>query len=225
MDLVGRLQTLKSARGILSVGSVLFPGAAYWLDIKSIKSSALSDYYLMTATPLGALALLLALMLSGDRRSTVARNIAVLLALVVAPATVVGFVTASVSRADAPSPEKGPERCFVTALGNTIREGYETFTYRTAGRITTVKRPCECYSSGPGIYEDCRQTGPVETIEDVINPAEYKSLVWFNLSIIALTLAFTLIAGQLGRQSQVPQPTGEVHPQLVAVPGEPRFGS
>jgi hypothetical protein len=198
MDLMDRLQKLKSTWGVLSVGSVLFPGAAYFFDLKSIKSSPLSEYYLMTAIPLGALALLLALMLDGGKRSTMARNIAVLSGLLVVPATIVGFVTASLGREDSLAPEKGPEGCAVVAFGYRIREGYETFTYRTAGRIKTVKRPCECFGSGPGVYEDCRQTGPVETVEDEINPAEYSSLLWFNLSIIALTVTFTLVAGQLG---------------------------
>src|SRR3954452_22693791 len=120
MDLLNRLQKLKSVWGALSIGSILFPGAAYWFDLKSIKSSPLGNFYLMTAIPLGALALLLALILAGDKRSTMIRNIAVLLALVVVPVTIVGFVVSSVSRADSPSPEKGPERCAVFAFGNNI---------------------------------------------------------------------------------------------------------
>lgn len=200
MDLLNRIQKLKSAWGILSVGSVLFPGAAYWLDIKSIKTSPLHDYYLMTAVPLGALALILALMLGGDKRSTRMRNLIVVLAVIVVPGTIIGFVTASLGRADWPSPQKGPEQCAVFAFGYNLGEGYETFTYRTAGRIKTVKRPCECFHSGPLAYEDCRQTGPFETVEDIVNPAEYKALLWFNLSIITLTLTFTVLAGQFGFQ-------------------------
>jgi len=196
MDLIDELKKLKSAWGMLGVGTMLFPGAAYWLNLKSIKTSPLDEYYLMAAIPLGALALLLALMLSGDRRSTALRNLIVVLAVIVTPVMIFGFVRSSADRADWHDWVKGPQVCAVYAFGNNIGDGYVSFTIHTAGRIRTIKRPCECFHSGPLAYEDCKQTAPDETIEDVINPAEYTALVWFTLCIITLTVTFTLIAKQ-----------------------------
>src|SRR5690348_9820262 len=92
MDLIDKLKKLKSAWGLLSVASVFFPGAAYWFNISSIKTSPIGEFYLLTGIPLGALALLFSLILVDKISDTSSRNIALILALVVLPSAVAGFV-------------------------------------------------------------------------------------------------------------------------------------
>jgi hypothetical protein len=84
----------------------------------------------------------------------------------------------------------------VIAFGYQMGQGYETFTIHSAGRVKTIKRPCECFQWGPVSLGGCKQTNPNEVIEDAINPTEYAALVWFNLCAVTLSLTFTLAAGQ-----------------------------
>ncbi len=192
MDLVDKLQSLKSTWGLLSVATVLFPGAAYWFNISSIKSSPIGEYYLLTGVPLGALTLLLALRLADNISDTSIRNIALVLAFVVLPGALAGFVSQSADCKDA-SPVRGITTCSAQMFGYQVGQGYITATVKSAGRLKEFRSFCECYPTGGGEYNNCKY-GQWETVLDEINPSEYYAVTLFNLCIITLTMTFTLLA-------------------------------
>lgn len=179
MDLMDRLSQLRSLWGLLSVGTVFFPGAAYWLNIGAIKTSPLGQYYLLTAIPLGALAVLLTLLFGEDIDDTAGRRAPLILGILVVPAMIVGFVWSSVDCQDATE----QELAYPCAQPIVI--------HKTAGKIITDKPSyCTCDLSG------CQWGARVQTVET--NPAEYSALFFFDICIITLAVTFTIIAAQLG---------------------------
>jgi hypothetical protein len=192
MDLVDKLQSLKSAWGLLSVATVLFPGAAYWFNISSIKSSPIGEYYLLVGVPLGALTLIFALILADNISDTSSRNIALILSLVVLPGAIAGLVLKSADCKDA-SPVWGPTTCSAEMFGYQVGNGYVTSATKRAGRITEVRSFCECYPTGGGEYNNCKY-GQWQTVRDEINPSEYYAVALFSTCIVTLTMIFTLLA-------------------------------
>jgi hypothetical protein len=207
VDLLNRLHSLKSLWGVLSTGTILFPGAAYWLRIDAITGSALRQYYLLTAVPLGAMALLLTLIFTGPLRRSTARNLAVILGLL-APVAMAGFIYVSVQRQDSPLPDSSApvRRCYATTFVpdpgqqdvSVPRQtgafpGSERLDYVSNGRSKADRRSCVCRGTGSSA-RDCSATGLFETIKDEINPAEYQTLIFFNICIILLTTVFTTLA-------------------------------
>ncbi len=178
MDLIDRLGQLKSLWGFLSTGAVFFPGAAYWFNLASIKTSPLGPYYLLTAIPLGALVLLLTIILGEAISEKAGRVAAVILGLLVVPAVMAAFVSASGDCQDG-------EESDVDMCQQTIQ------IHKVGGKIITDK-PSFCYCDLGGC-----QWGPVQrTI--TTNPAEYLALLYFNICIVTLVIAFTILAVQFG---------------------------
>jgi len=176
MDLMDRLETLKSLWGLLSVGTVFFPGAAYWLNIGSIKASPFGPYYLLTAIPLGAIAVLLTLLFTEDISDTTGRTASLILGVVVVPAMIVAFIFSSVDCQD--STERSVDLCQQPIV-----------TYKVGGKIITDQPSyCTCDSGR------CQWGATVRTITN--NPAEYRALFFFDLCIITLAGTFVIIAGQ-----------------------------
>lgn len=176
MDLMERLESLKSFWGLLSVGTVFFPGAAYWLNLGSIKTSPLGQYYLLTAIPLGAIAVLLTLLFTENISGTTGRTLSLILGILVVPAMIVGFIFSSVDCQD--STERSVDLCQQSIV-----------TYKLGGEIITDQPSyCSCDLGG------CQWGPTVRTI--TTNPAEYRALFFFDLCIVTLAGTFVIIAGQ-----------------------------
>ena len=178
MDLMDRLGELKSFWGILSVGTVFFPGAAYWLNIASIKTSPLGQYYLLTGIPLGAIAVLLTLLFTEDISERTGRAASLILGILVVPAMLVGFIFSSIDCQD--STERSVDSC------------QQPITiYKSQGKII-IDQPSYCTCDLGG----CQWGPTVRSIET--NPAEIRALFLFDLCIVTLTGTFVIIAGQFG---------------------------
>jgi hypothetical protein len=178
MDLIDRLSELKSLWGILSVSTVFFPGAAYWFNIGSIKTSPLGPYYLVTAIPLGAMAVLLTLLFGENLSEKGGRIASLMLGILVVPAMMVAFVFASIDCQD--SQEQSADMC----------QRPVTISKVQGKVITDGPSFCTCDLGG------CQWGPSARTI--VMNPAEYRALLFFNLCIVTLAVTFTILAGQFG---------------------------
>jgi hypothetical protein len=207
MDLLDRLEGLKSIWGALSCTSVLFPGATYFFNIGSTKTSPLGEFFLATGVPLGALAVLLALVTGHDRKASKARNYMMVGAIVLALLSLMGFVLMASERQDSVS-FKGPGTCSFYFGGNQ-GDGYHTQITIAGGWITEVKTPCECEHSGPMQWSDCKNTGP-EVVTRRAHPDEFWALGFFDTSVIGLAAAFAMLSHEV-----------QVRKKLAATPANP----
>jgi len=212
MDLAKRLSTLKSTWGLLSGASIFFPGAAYLLNVASIKTSQLSSFYPATAIPFGALILLIVLLVfpkqAPSRFSRVFSSLAILTAVLVATSGTIAFVYFS-QRQNEEITEDGHTECYsispiingsVSGESEARGDGYVTTLYRHKGRITETRKPCEYRQSPPAPWEfvDPNHPGVKWTGQETkvyrMDPVEYFALVFFDLCFIGLTASFTMIS-------------------------------
>jgi hypothetical protein len=204
MNLIERLRTLKSTWGLLGSASVFFPGAAYLLNLGSIKTSQLGSLYLATAVPLGALVLLIVVLLWYEPFVPDVRTLVLITTVLLSIAGLIGFIYFSTSKNDLVI-EKGHTLCYgytIDAEGNPARygNGYKTEIHRKAGRVTELRKPCEYRDLEPSKNPyQLHKTETVWTGDEIetyigMDSIEYYALIFFDLCFIALTASFTIIS-------------------------------
>ena len=179
------MRILKPIWGFIGVSSVVFPGAAYLLDLGLIKASPLAGFYPATAIPLGALAFASTIFLSkliyakDEKEAPVVSGCAVGCGGLIAILGLAGFIYYTSGRIE--NARAGDILISSTpcSFGFGQSTAHAKEVHKHQGFIITKTHDC-VWTGGETDYQE----------KSEIDPDEYVSLVIFNILFIALAVSF-----------------------------------
>jgi len=194
------MRILKPIWGVIGIGSVVFPGAAYLLNLGSIKASPVGGFYPATAIPLGALAFTFTIFVSKiiyaeDKRgeAPLVSGCVVVCGGVIATLGLAGFIyytSGRIQDARAGYVPISSTQCSF-GFGGTLAHGEEV--YKHQGFIVTKSHDCVWIGADRYYETNYREKSEIDKVE-------YVSLIIFNILFIALAVSFAAV-GVEHRQS------------------------